>query len=227
MPDVFVSNKNQTQTKSPQPAQGTPGTVTQPQQNPLLQQPVEHHIHLLSQFCQNPVGLSFQSQDPDEQVLLLLRRHFITNLGWILTTLILLPIPQLVALLINFSGSPFTALPGQYIVVLILFYYLIVFAYVFISFITWFYNISLITTKRIVDISFSDVIYKNVAETKLDLVQDVDYTQIGVFGTIFDYGTVVIHTSGNNPNFDFIEVPKPAQVTAIIENLIGRSPNVP
>lgn len=237
MPDVFTTKKKKRQSKpAVLPVQEnqaesntsqTPNeTVAQTNEPPSPPSPSEHHLHMLASFCQDPVGFTFQTQEADETILLFLRRHFITNIPWIFTTILLALVPFVFG--IFFPMLPFFSLiPSRYIFILELFYLLIVFAYAFIGFITWFYNVSIVTQKRIIDIDFSDVVYKNVAETKLDLVQDVDYTQIGVIQSIFNFGDVIVHTAGDNPHFDFLEVPRPADVTRIIENLIGRSPRVP
>ncbi len=217
MPDVFVSPKKAKATSAISETKPPTTAKTETQ---------EHHMHAFAAFCQDPVGFTFQTQEVDEHVLLFLRKHFITNVPWIILSLIFLIIPPLVLPLLQDPNLPFNTLPSRFYVVLGLFYYLVVFGYIFANFITWFYNISLVTQKRVVDIDFQDIIYTNVASTKIDLVQDVDYTQIGVFQSIFNFGDVFVHTAGDNPNFDFIQVPQPARVSSIIEDLIGRNPHV-
>lgn len=183
----------------------------------------EKHIHTFSSFCQNPYGISFQSQEEDEKILLFLRRHFITNVPWIIIGLFLTVLPILLPFLFILTGFLLT-LPQNLTMLFIAFYYLIVFAYLFINFLTWFYNIGLVTTKRAVDVDFSDLVYHNVAATKLSLIQDVDYTQVGVLPSLFNYGDVFVQTAGDKPNFDFLAVPNPAKAAHIIEELIGKKP---
>lgn len=181
------------------------------------------HTHPFATFCVHPSGVTVQGSAADEEVLLILRRHFITNLPWILTALFLLVIPLGALLLFGNAEStlfPFT-LPYRYVVVFIVFYYLIVFGFILVEIMTWYYNVSLVTTKRVVDIDFSDVIYHNVAATKLTLVQDVEYSQTGGIRTLFNYGDVFVKTASESQSFDFLGVPKPSEVTNIIEDLIG------
>ncbi len=208
MPDVF-----------------TPTTSPQPNAAPTEQAPVENHIHALAAFCQNPVEVKFQTQETDEEILLFLSRHFITNVPWILISIFFLVLPFIVSFVFTLYDFSVSFLPQTFVLVFFLFYYLIVFAYIFISFLTWFYNISFVTNKRIVDIDFSDLVYKNIAATKLSLVQDVSYSQIGVIRSLFNYGDVLVQTAGAVDNFDLLAVPQPEKVVQIIENLIGRSPN--
>lgn len=216
MPDVFTSSKKE-DIKSQPPVQTGDGHI-------------KPHIHHFASFCDHPKGISFQDQKKGEEVLLLLRKHFITNFPWIFTTVVLLILPPLLWSLIKFlllSSFPALVLNPVLTFILISFYYLSVLTYAFISFITWFYNVSLVTNQRVIDIDFSDLVYHNLSATKISLVQDVNYTQVGFIPSFFNYGDVFVQTAAENPNFDFLSVPKPATVVSIIENLIGGESNVP
>lgn len=193
---------------------------------------LETHNHPFATYCAHPKNVWFKDQESDEDILLLLRKHHVTNIPWIIFTFLLLTIPPLIFAFFNSSiGQPFvpppTVIPVRYIIVLTLFYYLVVFGYAIVSFMTWFYNVSLVTNKRVVDIDFSDVIYHNVAATKIILIQDVDYTQSGFIRTFFNYGDVFVQTASDSPNFDFLAVPKPGQVVNLLESLIGKRPYLP
>src|SRR6185312_13838888 len=95
-------------------------------------------------------------------------------------------------------------------------------SYMFVSFITWYFNISLITNKRILDIDFQDLVYKNIAETKMDLIQDVSETETGVLRTVFNFGDVLVQTAGTLENFNLEAVPHPDRAVEIVETLIGK-----
>lgn len=182
------------------------------------------HISHLSSFLVKPYWVSFQNQDDDENVLLFLRPHIITNLPWFVLSIILFLIPPILTYIYPLlSGTIFsiTFLPERFTVILVLFYYLVVFDYFFISFLTWYFNISMVTQKRIVDIDYSDLVYHDVAVTKLDLIEDVNYTQTGFIRSFFNYGDVFVQTAGEKLHFDFLAVPKPAKAVDIIQNLIG------
>lgn len=184
------------------------------------------HAHIFSAFCENPYEVSFKDQEENEKILLILRRHFITNVSWIFITFILLILPAGFAILnSNFSIINLANFSTSFVVLLILFYYLSVSTYSFVNFITWYFNISIVTQKRIIDIDFSNLVYKNIAATKLAQVEDVSYTQAGVIRTLFDYGDVLVQTAGEFENFDFTAVPHPERVIKIIEDLIGKGPN--
>ena len=122
---------------------------------------------------------------------------------------------------ISFDVS-FFVFPTPYVLVLTLSYYLLVFGYAFVSFITWFYNVGILTKKRLVDIDFSDIMYKNVATARLIDIVDVEYTQGGFLHSFFDYGDVFVQTEGIKPNFEFHAVPHPSIVVNMILIRMGR-----
>ncbi len=180
------------------------------------------HFYLFHSFFENPEGVDFEDIEEDEKILLFLRRHFITNAHWILITFILSIIPILIFTFNpNFSVFSFLNLPTRFIVIFTIFYYLIVLTYLFVNYITWYFNIALITNKRVIDVNFADLVYKNVSATKISLIQDASYKQIGVIGSLFDFGEVLLQTAGTVDNFIFEFAEKPERVVQIIERLIG------
>lgn len=182
-------------------------------------------VKAFSAFCKNPKGVSFQTQKHDESIILFLRAHFITNLAWIIVSLILIILPIIILFFlprlgVNFlSSSQATRFTGVYIT----FYGLIVFSYIFINFLHWFYNVFLVTTERVVDIDYSDIVVHNIAVTNLDHIEDVNYTQSGFIPTIFNYGNLFVQTAGNEKNFEALSIPKPRTATHIIGDLIGKT----
>lgn len=187
--------------------------------------PLERRVHIFSSFCKNPQGISFRNQEKDEKILLFLRRSMITNIRWIITSFFLLILPLFVLPFVNLS-QPILFLPTRYIMLTISLYYLLIFSYIYVNYITWYFNISLVTNIRVLDIDFSGLIYKNIAATKISLVQDVSFTQIGVLRTFFDFGDVFVQTAGTLENFDFNAVPQPENAVHIIEDLIGKNGGV-
>ncbi len=234
MADLYYDNFQQAQptpvSKDQPTASSKPEEVPAPSAAPTKN--LTPHNHPFATYCEHPKNIWFHDKATDEEILLLLRKHFVTNVPWIVFTLVLLIIPPILFALFSSSLGqagviPETILPARYIGILTLFYYLVVLGYALVSFITWFYNVSLVTSKRIVDIDFSDVVYHNVAATKLTLVQDVDYTQSGFIRSLFNYGDVFVQTASESPNFDFLAVPLPQQVTNLVESLIGKRPYLP
>lgn len=184
-----------------------------------------HSTHLFAAYCEKPETLTFADKLDDEETLLFLRRHFVTNVPWIVKAIALGIIPFLLILINSLGLVSINFLPANYILLILVFYYFIVVGYIFVNYLTWFYNISIVTTQRIIDIDFSQIVFENVAATKLTQIEDVHYSQIGVIRSVFDYGDVILQTAGTLPNFDFLAVPHPERVIKVIGNLIGEANN--
>lgn len=184
------------------------------------------HISILSSFCQNPEGVHFQTQKPHEAIILFLRSHFITNTSWIIFSSFLLVLPIIISIFLPNFGLDFLSSPpaNRFITVYTLFYYLMVSSYVFISLLHWFYNVFIVTSERIVDIDYSDIVVHNIAVTSLTHVQDVNYTQSGFIPTFFNYGDLFVQTAGNEKNFEALSIPRPREATHIIGDLTGKGP---
>ena len=206
MNDIFVAQKH---TKKEIEAEKTP-----------------EDVKMLSTFCRNPKGVSFQTQKTDESILLFLRAHLATNFPWVFTISLLAFLPIVILVLspvleINIFPSPNIA---RFAVVYILFYYLILFSYSFINLLQWFYNVFMVTSKQVVDIDYSDIVIHHIAVTNLNQIQDAKYTQSGFIPTFFNYGNIFIQTAGTQSNFQESSVPKPREATHIIGDIIGKDP---
>ena len=79
---------------------------------------------------------------------------------------------------------------------------------------------------KVIEVVFASLIYKHVSATKIDLIQDVSYSQVGVGRSIFDYGDVLVQTAGTIDNFTFDAIPEPENVVHIIEDVIGKEKSV-
>lgn len=175
-------------------------------------------------FLTRPNGIIFQNQEPDEIILLIIRRAFITNVPWILIALALAILPLIIIPLLP-SLFPFLSITPFAGVLTVSFYYLTLFGYILTQFTIWYFNIGLFTNKRIVDVDVSGILYKNVSETNLSLIQDVSYTQIGSIRSLFNYGDIMIQTAGSLPNFEFDRAPQPAKIVRIMSDLITDNNN--
>ena len=224
MPDLFVSEKKETQ-------KDTSATDQKPSEHKVLEavsqvlpsDSIDRKVHLLTSYCENPTGLVFTNLDDDEEILLFLKRHLVTNSPWIFKAILASLVPLLFLIFLSFFG---VILPEDYTFTLVLFYYLMLLGYIFVQFISWFFNITLITNQRVVDIDFSQLVFESVAATKLPQLEDVSYHQVGVLASVFDYGDVTVQTAGKASNFLFAQVPHPEKVVHLINNLIAKERNV-
>jgi membrane protein YdbS with pleckstrin-like domain len=168
----------------------------------------------LAAFVARPVRLKFETQERKEKIILLLRRHWVTNLTWIFQVIFLIFVSFLIPFL------PFVSfLPGAYLLILQLVWYLFTFAYGFEKFLGWFFAVNIITDERIIDIDFHNILYKDISETKIDQIQDISVKVGGFARSLFDFGNVSIQTAGAKPEIFFEAVPNPEQVSRVLNEL--------
>jgi len=220
MPDIFIAEPKETAPTKPDPLIDD-GDFTQPVSSAQNLSP-QNPVHLFSAFKKDPDGVNFSDKEDQEKIILFIRRSFITNIRWIFFGSLLLILPLFLPLILRFFPNPLPPLSNQFYFLLSAFYYLVVATYWFINFISWYFNIALITDKRVIDINFSNLVYKDVAATKINLVQDVSFAQIGAIRTFFDYGDVLIQTAGTLDNFTLESAPQPENIVHIVEDLIGK-----
>ncbi|MFH0749906.1 MAG: PH domain-containing protein [Candidatus Gottesmanbacteria bacterium] len=175
-------------------------------------------MNIFTAFARSPKHLRFETQEKDEVVILFLRQHLITLIPWFIVGAVMVLVPTILFPLIIKLISTALAVPVGYIIVGTVFWYVATFGFMMSKFLYWFFNIFIVTNERIVDIDFVNLLYKDIAETQLERVQDISYQTRGVLATMFNYGNVMIQTAGEVPNFAFERVPRPNEVTDIISD---------
>lgn len=177
---------------------------------------VSHHQEgsLLSAFCQYPKGIRFIGADSREHIVLLLRKHWVTNLKWFVFVCFMCLLPFLVL-----SSNFLDQVPERFQIIGLLFWYLATMAYALEQFLSWFFNVYIVTDERVFDVDFHNLVYRQISDANLDQIQDVTSTIGGVIRTALNYGDVVIQTSAEIVQIEFMAVPKPDRVAAIIREL--------
>jgi len=168
--------------------------------------------------------LKFESQQEDEKVVILGRRHPITNLGWITIISFALFIPFF------WNEFPFIQmLNGNTLVSLTMLWYLALTFFGMQSFLLWFYNVYIVTTERVVDVDFVGLLSKTVNVAQLSKIEDVNYSQRGLIANTFNFGDVIVETASKQDTpdvademsaFTFESIAYPDKVVAVISQLI-------
>lgn len=164
-------------------------------------------------FVNNPRA-EFEGQADGEFIILLLRAHPITQFPWILNSIFIF----LILIIVNFFLPIF--LTPQQIVFFNIFIIAVILGYIWFNFLSWYFNVGLITNKRVIDIDFSSVLYKEVTETRLDKIEDVTAKAGGYLKSLFNYGDIFIQTAGTEENIEFINVPFPSRAVEVINDLM-------
>lgn len=211
--DPISTPKNQVQSQSPNSSTISP--ISSPSQFPQKVYDIFGHTkHSLSALLVKPEVFSFEERDDDEEILVVARQHWVTNVSWIIVAVILTILPFFL------SYVPVLSLfPARYHFIAVLFWYLVTFVYAFEKFISWYFNVYIITTKRVVDIDFNNLLVKKYSDAEIRMIQDVTSAVIGAIPTVFNYGNVLIQTASEVNELVFERVPNPEKIIKILQEI--------
>lgn len=162
-----------------------------------------------------PKNFNFSGKERDENIVLLIRSHWIVYLPQIAMGFFVLLFPALIYLPISGTDGATTFFIGMTIVAVMI--SVTLFMYVFLR---WYYNVDIITDRRVLDLDFKSVIAHSLAEARLDKIVDITHRQMGIVGSIFDIGTIHIQTAGTVAEIDFKKIPRPRDVQDILYELL-------
>ncbi len=169
---------------------------------------------LTASFCYYPENVNFINKDPEEEIILLVRRHPITNLSWILTALLIVILPAFLSVFPFFE-----MLPMGFQFVSLLIWYMIFVAYVLEKYLSWFYHVNIITDERIIEVDFHNLIYREMTDASIENIEDVTVQIGGGIRTFFNYGDIVIQTAAQIPQVTFEAVARPDMVAKVLREL--------
>ena len=176
---------------------------------------------LFRAFFENPENIYFATQEKGEKIVFVLRASFITNFRWIFLTIVcfLLPIFYM-----NFVSVQKVALisPPELENALILFWYILLVVYAIEHYIEWYFNVYVVTDRRVVDIDFAPLFSKKISETTYDKIEDTSFTMNNFIQTLFNFGDVFLQTAAEQREFEFRNVPNPARVQDILSDYAAK-----
>lgn len=178
---------------------------------------------IFASYLKNPKNYHFEGQDADEKILLLLRAHPIINLSWIIPALVIFFLPFILPGLLPLLGIDLSLIPEQFVLTGLVINYLLVLVITFEGFLNWYFNVNIVTNKRIYDIDFESILRKRVDLAPVSMVQEANSTVGGVLGLVFHFGTVLVQTAGAKVAIDFHNVPHPDQVADFIMDQAHKS----
>ena len=174
---------------------------------------------MFNAYVQNPQNHKFEGQDPNEKILLLLRAHPITNIPWIFLAIVVFIFPFIAPSLALFLGFNLNLIPQTFLLIFLIIDYLLSLLIAYEGFLYWYFNTTLITNEKIVDINFESLLYKGVDLAPLTKIEEADSTTAGIFGTFFDFGNVLVQTAGARVAIEMKKVPHSAQVADLVLDL--------
>ncbi|OGE31069.1 hypothetical protein A2631_05315 [Candidatus Daviesbacteria bacterium RIFCSPHIGHO2_01_FULL_44_29] len=177
-------------------------------------------LDLLPDFFDCPTRIHFADQEADEKIDLMLRRHWATNIPWIVAAFIGLFFPAIVVIIDQAANLYLIEqLPLSIFNGLMLVWYLFLVAYIIENLLHWYFNVYIVTNLHLVQISLKSLLVKTVTQSRLDDVQGVRTKIKGVFASIFNFGDVLVETAARTEDILFADVPTPDIVADRIQDL--------
>jgi len=161
----------------------------------------------------------------EEQVEMVIRHHWITSffiwIRWIFK-----------GPLIVLSGFIFIFLIFPEILWTKGFFLMTYFSFVFLLFysiltyIRWtdsIFDILIVTSDRVIDVSQIDFFHKNISETRISYIQDVKGNIQGFLNTFFNWGNISILTSSNTNSISMEDIENPSEKSRAIFSLVYKN----
>jgi hypothetical protein len=173
--------------------------------------PTPQHT-LFHAFCRYP-GTNFEIQREGEEVVLIVRAHPLTQLPWLFVAVVLFFLPPLVQL----SLSAFLNI--QQLLFMVLFCYFAASTYAFLNALMWIFNVGIVTTERVIDVDYKNLLQKELSESSNNDIADVTSKITGFIPSFFDYGSIYLQTAGSAQNIEYLNIPHPNLVATEISRL--------
>jgi hypothetical protein len=77
-------------------------------------------------------------------------------------------------------------------------------------------NVIYVTNEKVAEVQYKGLFNKSISQLSIGDVQDISVKQTGIPAHIFNYGTLVIETSGEQQNYTFSYVPRPYEASKVI-----------
>ncbi|KKQ34763.1 MAG: hypothetical protein US52_C0048G0006 [candidate division WS6 bacterium GW2011_GWA2_37_6] len=166
-----------------------------------------------------PKRLRFLTQNPGEVVYILARAHVIVNLGWAFRLAFLSVVPLVGLYFMDYLQLGIGFVTDELIALIILVYYLMLAGSFIMNLMSWYYDIYLVTSERIIHYDFNPLTSYHVAEAEIENIQDVTQSTIGFLPNIFGYGDITVRTASSKNKFYFKAVPHPVWFRDVIADL--------
>ena len=157
----------------------------------------------------------YASQERNEIVHLIVRAHPFTQIGWIISIVLLALVPLIFSPLL--TGLPL--LPSQ-IIFFIIAWYAVLFSAAITNFFLWYFNLGIVTSNKLVDVDTHGILFSESSTAFLTQIEEISDSSRGIFSAVFNYGNVFVQTAGEEPNIEFTNTPRPSFVVRLINSLI-------
>jgi len=169
---------------------------------------------------QNYAKFHFPGQKENEQIILMVRRHWFNILEQFFIVFLMLlllmgswfVLPIFFPSLINSSSNIlFDFLRNLFEMFIWITFFLI--------WVDYYFDVWIVTDRRVVNIEQKGLFNRQISELELARIQDVTTEVTGVIPTMLNYGNVFIQTAAEKERFIFRQVPDPYGIKDTLMNL--------
>lgn len=152
----------------------------------------------------------FESQQDDEEIILLVRKHIIHLFPvFFLCFIFYVLVFSGIFLLPSFMPSVVEGLAYNIYVLSLSLIFIFTTTFLFNAWVLHYLTVTLLTTEHFVDIQQTSLFSRKISQLSLDKIQDASALQAGLTHTLLNLGTVEIQTAGEADNFTISFVPDP------------------
>lgn len=164
----------------------------------------------------------YLTMNPGEEVILEAHRHWINVFPFFVSTTIVIAFGFFIISYVGTNAESAARLfPGLSIGVvtpLVALLDVVALLVLFFAYIVYRQNRIILTNMHFVQITQTGLFGRTLSKLSLDELQDVRGTRKGVFGTILNYGEILIETAGSEENFFFRPAPDPLNIAESIND---------
>jgi uncharacterized membrane protein YdbT with pleckstrin-like domain len=133
--------------------------------------------------------IDFEGQRPDEEVLFVFRRHISTSWRGLLFMIFMIVVGLLFPIIWPNNSKMIFAMIGAILIGVMGFGYALV---------IWYFSFYMVTNQRLRQTRQKGLFKKSVVDLDLEKISSVSYGVPGMFGTMLDYGTILVQTGAGD-----------------------------
>lgn len=162
--------------------------------------------------------------NPDEKLIMIIRKHKIYYLKHALVLLFLFILPILLYLFLAFNLEDlFNPIIDTLFIIISSVYYLAILFFSLISWMNYYLDVWLVTNERIIEYEQKSPFHRETGELMLESIEDVSVRVEGIIPSIIKSGNVYVQTAGQAERFVFVDAPKPEDIKETIIRLTHKA----
>jgi uncharacterized membrane protein YdbT with pleckstrin-like domain len=141
-----------------------------------------------------------QNLKEGEEPILVLRKHW-ASFTWPVGRTVLF-----IGATLPFLSFIFTY---QWLALVVIIWWAVVLVWLVVSWFTWYFNITIVTSLRIIDIEQRGLLMRRVREAPHEWISEITFEIKGLLATIFGFGNVMVSLGGDKKNITIEAVASP------------------